>query len=80
MGHSDAEFMVVHTVAKLRAERTKLGLSKRALAIKAGLDPKTIGLIERGERNPTLYTLALIATALEMDLGYIISSVKPEAL
>lgn len=76
MKHEDAQFLVARTVRILAERRNSLGLSKRALAIRAGLDPRTIGLIERGERSPTLHTVALIAAALDLELGHLISSAQ----
>ncbi|HRQ88196.1 MAG TPA: helix-turn-helix transcriptional regulator [Bacteroidia bacterium] len=74
MTHEDARCFVNRTVACLVARRKALGLSKRSLASKACLDPSTIGLIERGERSPTLHTVALIAAALDLELTEIIST------
>lgn len=73
MTHEDAERLVDRAVACLSARRKACGLSKRSLAMKAGLDPSTIGLIERGERSPTLHTVALIAAALDFELTDLIA-------
>jgi len=43
-------------------------MSKRQLALRAGLDPKTITLLERGDRSPSLVTTIMIARALDLDL------------
>lgn len=66
---TQAEAIVARAVQVLENHRESLGLSKRKLALSAGLDPKTVGLIERGERSPTLLTLLLISSALGVDLS-----------
>lgn len=68
MSHETAEALVLRVVRHLERRRLELGYSKRALAIKAGVDPRTVGLIERGERSPTVFTVALLAGALELPL------------
>jgi len=64
MMRDETEELVKKVVADLTQRRHELNISKRALALKAGIDPKTVGLIERGERSPTLYTLMRISKAL----------------
>lgn len=57
---------VVELVIKaLKQQRVSRGWSQRRLAQAAGLDPKTVSLIERGLRSPTLHTLLQMASALE---------------
>jgi transcriptional regulator with XRE-family HTH domain len=58
--------LVHHVVRDLKARRESVGWSQRALARKAGVDPKTVNLIERQIRSPTLLTLCLLASALEI--------------
>lgn len=48
--------------------RKKRGLSQLALADEADVPLSQIGRIERGENNPTISTLYVIATALNVDL------------
>jgi len=49
-----------------------LGWSQRRLAAKAGVDPKTVSLIERGVRSPTLFTLVLLANAMDLPLSAVL--------
>jgi transcriptional regulator with XRE-family HTH domain len=63
-----AEKFVQEVVGSLKIRRESLGWSQRTLASKAGVDPKTVSLIERGIRSPTLFTLALLASALSQPL------------
>lgn len=69
-----AEKIVSKVVARLKEEREAQGMSKRQLAIRANVDPKTVSFVENEERNPTLYTLLKFAGALDIDLGSIISN------
>jgi transcriptional regulator with XRE-family HTH domain len=55
-------------VAELRGER---GLSQEAMAHEAGIDRSFAGMIERGERQPSLSIIFVLAAAL---------SIKPEKL
>ena len=52
----------------LRQLREQSGLSQEALATKSGLDRTFISLLERGQRQPTLKTLARLAEALDTSL------------
>jgi len=49
----------------IRTNRLRLKLSQEDFAEKTGHHRTYIGIIERGERNPTAYTLLLIARAVE---------------
>lgn len=51
---------------KLKEIREKKGLSKGQLSSLAGCDMSYIGKIERGEKYPTLKTIAKFAVALEV--------------
>lgn len=48
----------------LRRDRLAAGLSQEALAHKAGLHRIYVGMIERGDRRPTLEVVAALAKAL----------------
>jgi transcriptional regulator with XRE-family HTH domain len=60
----------------VKKRREKLGLSRAALAKKAGLHQTYIGLLEREERSPNLDTAKAIATALGVPLKKIISEAE----
>jgi transcriptional regulator with XRE-family HTH domain len=53
----------------LRQLRERSGLSQEALATKSGLDRTFISLLERGQRQPTLKTMARLAQALDIGLA-----------
>lgn len=46
--------------AVIKAEREKLNLSQEEFAKKCGLTKNYIGMLERGERNPSYLTLLQI--------------------
>lgn len=54
---------------KVRAERTRLGLSQEELATKAGVHRTYIGMIERAEKNITLENIQKICKALNLKIG-----------
>jgi putative transcriptional regulator len=51
----------------IRQFRKNRGLSQEALAIKAGLDRKTINRIEQGHYAPTMSNFFHISAALEVE-------------
>ena len=53
--------------ASIRAFRKSRGLSQADLALKAGLDQKTINRIENGHYSPTMSNFFNISQALEVE-------------
>ncbi|MBD5422212.1 MAG: helix-turn-helix transcriptional regulator [Bacteroides sp.] len=51
--------------------RKATGLSQEAFAFKCGMDRTYIGIIERGEKSPTLNTLNKIANGLNITLSHL---------
>jgi len=60
--------------SRVREERKRLGLSQEALAAKAHLDRTYVGGVERGERNPSLESIARIANALKVEIRVLFES------
>jgi transcriptional regulator with XRE-family HTH domain len=56
----------------LREGRQARGLSKYAMAKRAGLSEQMIGYVECGKRNPSLETIVRMAVALEVDVSELI--------
>lgn len=56
----------------VKAHRVKLNLSQEQLAEKADLHRTYIGMVERAERNITIYNLVRIANALEITVQELI--------
>ena len=62
--------------ARVREERHRRGLSQEALAQAARLDRTYIGGVERGERNPSLESIAKIAAALRVPIVALFGDTK----
>ena len=60
-------------VRELRQHR---GISQENLAVAAGVDRAYMGGIERGIRNPSLTTIARVATGLGMPLNEVFKAVE----
>jgi len=56
---------------KVAELRKKQGLSQEELADRCGIHRTYIGFIERGEKSPTLNTVAKIAKGLGMDVNIV---------
>ena len=61
--------IVQQTGAKLRHFRLRKGISQEQLALECELNVNTIGMIERGQKNPTVFTLQRICDGLGMTLA-----------
>lgn len=55
--------------AKLKAVRESLGLSQEQFAHKCALTKNYIGMLERGERNPSYLTLLQVARGLDISIN-----------
>jgi len=63
----------------VKRRREKRGLSRAALARKAGLHQTYVGLLEREQRSPNLDTAKAIADALGLPLAQMISEAEQVA-
>ena len=59
--------------ARVRARRTKLGLTQEQLAERSGLHFTYVSSVERGERNVTLRTIVRLADALDTTAAELLS-------
>ncbi len=64
MPKSTAHPLLRRVGQRIRAARTRVGLSQEALADAAGVDRSYMSGVERGVRNITLLKLAAVAKAL----------------
>jgi transcriptional regulator with XRE-family HTH domain len=60
----------------LRRIRLKRGLSQQALADKAGYHRTYIGLLEHGQKSPSLRTIFNIAATLQVEPSEIVKGVE----
>jgi transcriptional regulator with XRE-family HTH domain len=82
--HPDDRDTQLHVLGDtIRQYRQQRGLSQRALAPLAGLDPSYIGQIEQGRRNVTVLALVQIAQALQVPVSHLLAPLdtlsRPEA-
>jgi len=64
--------------ARIRSLRKSKGWTQEQLGDRAGLDFATIGGAERGEKSLSLNSLARVAKALEVDLGWLVRQVESQ--
>ena len=62
--------------SEVRRHRVARELSQEALAEQAGLHRNFIGLVERGQRNPTVLTLAAIARAMNLTASALLAAAE----
>ncbi|MFS0687810.1 helix-turn-helix transcriptional regulator [Sporosarcina sp. 179-K 8C2 HS] len=60
----------------LKKHRTEAKLSQEKLALKCNLDRTYVGMLERGERQPTISTLFIIAENLNISASNLIEEVE----
>lgn len=59
--------LVAVFAANVRRRRLELGISQEELAERAGVHRTYIGMLERSEKNATLYSIERLADALEVE-------------
>lgn len=59
--------------ARVRAARSARGFSQADLATRVGLSPNHLGVLERGEKVPTLETVEAVAKALGVTAAELIA-------
>lgn len=59
--------LVAVFAANVRKKRLELGLSQEELAESAGVHRTYIGMLERGEKNVTIYNIERVADALGVE-------------
>ncbi|MGE8452454.1 MAG: helix-turn-helix domain-containing protein [Pseudomonadales bacterium] len=60
----------------MKRRRIELGLSQEELAERAGVHRTYVGMLERGEKNATLYSIERLAGALEVEPATLLLSTK----
>ncbi|WP_342212737.1 helix-turn-helix transcriptional regulator [Pseudomonas plecoglossicida] len=59
--------LVAVFAANVRRRRLELGISQEELAERAGVHRTYVGMLERSEKNATLYSIQRLAGALEVE-------------
>ena len=73
MGDSDLPSAFGKAVRELRSAR---GWSQEHFATRAEIDRSYMDTLERGERNPSLTTIANVARGLEMSMSEVMKAVE----
>ena len=60
----------------IRDLRTSAGLSQEELSLKSGVHRNYIGGVERGERRPTVTTVARLAEALGVNASNVLAAAE----
>lgn len=63
---------------RLKKLRSDNNLSQRELSEKTGLSKSSINMYERGEREPGIETLVLLAAVLNVDVDYLVGKETPK--
>lgn len=66
--------LVTVFAANVRRRRLELGLSQEELAEAAGVHRTYVGMLERGEKNVTIYNIERIALALHVEPASLLQS------
>jgi len=66
--------LVMIFAANVRRRRMELGLSQEELAERAGVHRTYVGMLERGEKNVTIYNIERLAVALDMPPSRLLES------
>jgi transcriptional regulator with XRE-family HTH domain len=75
---SQSSALVAIFAANVRRHRHRLGLSQEELAERAGVHRTYIGMLERGEKNVTIYNIERIAIALGVAPGSLLQQKEEE--
>lgn len=65
--------MARHMYNRIPLFRAEAGMSRKALADKVGVNPQTIGFLERGDYNPSLELALNIAAVFEVPVEQLFS-------
>lgn len=64
--------LVAVFATNVRRRRLELGLSQEELAEAAGVHRTYVGMLERGEKNVTIYNIERIAAALRVEAAFLL--------
>ena len=69
MKYGEAERVLAFVMQRMREEREQQGLSLQKLGTLSGVSRTAIGMIEKGERSPSLIVCLRVADALGLHLA-----------
>jgi len=72
----DKEKILKHFGNNLKEARNLKGMSQEDLALSLGFDRTYISMLERGKRNPSLFTIYKISCFLEVKASDLVSGIK----
>ncbi len=73
MKYSEAERILAFVMQRLQQERERQGLSLQKLGTLSGVSRTAIGMIEKGERSPSLIVCLRVAETLGLCLGDVLN-------
>jgi transcriptional regulator with XRE-family HTH domain len=79
MDYGEADEILTCVMDRLQRERERKGLSLQKLGAISGVSRVEIGLIEKGERNPSLIICLRVADALGLNLGNVVKTAIAES-
>ena len=77
MGDPDETLLLEEVGRRLRARRSDLGRTVKAVALDAGLSLPYVANLENGRGNPTLDTLERLASTLQISLAELLAPAEP---
>jgi transcriptional regulator with XRE-family HTH domain len=79
MDYGEADEILTCVMNRLQRERKRRGFSLKKLGAISGVSRVEIGLIEKGERNPSLIICLRVADALGLNLGNVLKTAIVES-
>jgi transcriptional regulator with XRE-family HTH domain len=71
--HEDPDVLLRKIGRRIRQRRQELDMTQKELADRLGITPSNITIIEHGEQNLTIRTLAKLAEALDVTVGELVT-------
>jgi transcriptional regulator with XRE-family HTH domain len=79
MDYGEADEILSCVMDRLQRERERKGISLQKLGAMSGVSRTAIGMIEKGQRSPTLVICLRVADALGLNLGNVLKTAIAES-